>query len=246
MLNNQPIEKVIREFDGFYQVHSIFETIQGEGPFCGTPCVFLRLAGCNLNCPLCDTDYTSSRTKMNLSQIMHLVTDLQQKPGLVVVTGGEPFRQPIGPLLDSLTEHGYYVQIETNGTLPPPKLTGHNANYHRDIPSRMFDRKGVYIVCSPKTGYVHPDTVARACCFKYVVSLSDIDATDGLPKQALNHVANPRLARPPEGWDLPIYLQPADHKDDLENAKNTCAALVSCMKFGYTLQLQIHKFIGLP
>ena len=53
--NGQPIEKVQRTFDGTLEVHSIFKTIQGEGPFCGTPAVFIRLAGCNLQCPWCDT-----------------------------------------------------------------------------------------------------------------------------------------------------------------------------------------------
>ena len=39
------------------QVHEIFHTIQGEGPFSGRPAVFIRLSGCNLRCWFCDTEW---------------------------------------------------------------------------------------------------------------------------------------------------------------------------------------------
>ena len=51
--NTQEPEKIDR--DRHLDVHSIFHTIQGEGPYCGHPAVFIRLAGCNLQCPGCDT-----------------------------------------------------------------------------------------------------------------------------------------------------------------------------------------------
>ena len=60
-MNQQAPEKQQLRGDGLLAVHSIFYTIQGEGPFAGETAVFVRLAGCNLQCPLCDTDYTSDR-----------------------------------------------------------------------------------------------------------------------------------------------------------------------------------------
>ena len=65
-----------------------------------------------------------------------------------------------------------------------------------------------------------------------------------LPTFALGHTANPRLARPPTDWEDPIYLQPMDTKDPAHNMRNIQAVTQSCMKHGYRLQLQIHKYIG--
>ena len=240
MPNIQPIEKSVRNREGFLSVHSIFKTIQGEGPFCGTPCVFVRLAGCNLQCPACDTDYTSGRSSMGpyeiLSEVNELWREKKHRRGLVVITGGEPFRQDIVELLRILVSNDYYVQIESNGTLPPPQL----------VPFTLTtdQRRGVYLVVSPKTGKIHPESLENACALKYVVRDGDIREEDGLPLSALDHPSNPYPARPPVGWDRPIYVQPLDSKAANENAAHTLAAVRSCLEHGYILQLQVHKYIG--
>jgi 7-carboxy-7-deazaguanine synthase len=235
-VNKQPIEKRQLFPDGELAVHSIFLTIQGEGPFCGVPCVFVRLAGCNLQCPACDTDYTSTRKQMGPYEILGEINELWRKEryreGLVVITGGEPFRQNIGPLCELLLSNRYYVQIETNGTLAPLPLR------YRFDPAM---RQGVYVVCSPKTGKIHEGIYAVACALKYVVRHGQVD-TDGLPLHALDHPAYP--ARPPEGWSRPIYVQPLDSQNVLDNDLHTAEAVASCIKHGYTLQLQIHKLVG--
>lgn len=233
-MNLQPIEKRTRSADGLLSLHSIFHTIQGEGPFCGTPAVFIRLAGCNLQCPMCDTEYTQGRRQFHPRNILKEVRKYADS-GLVVISGGEPFRQDLTSLLYVLTGAGFYVQIETNGTLAPMK---HSYRTMTDI------RKGVYVVCSPKAGKVHPDISAVACCFKYVISHDSVNEDDGLPMLALEHPANPYVARPPKDWARPIYVQPMDAKDKMTNHLNLQAAVNSCMKFGYILQLQIHKIIG--
>lgn len=235
--NSQPIEKRVSREDLRLDVHSIFFTIQGEGPFCGTPAVFVRLAGCNLQCPFCDTEYTKGRRLMSRLQIIDAIADTKLRPGgLVVITGGEPFRQDLGDLLNGLINCGFYVQVETNGTLPPSK-------FGRGYSIITDKRSGVYIVCSPKSGKVNPQIWDEACCAKYVMSSEDTHA-DGLPIYALGHPANPYLARPPVGWDRPIYLQPMDAQDVEANLANIQAVRDSCMEHGFILQLQIHKLIG--
>ena len=234
-MNLQPIEKRTKSADGLLSLHSIFHTIQGEGPFCGTPSVFVRLAGCNLQCPACDTDYTQGRRAASVQEILDKVQEYQSS-GLVVITGGEPFRQDITRLLNVLTDAGFYVQIETNGTLEPVEYPY----------STMPDiRTGVYVVCSPKAGKVHPRINDVACCFKYVIAHDSIHEDDGLPLRALEHRASPYVARPLKNWARPIYLQPMDSKDEELNRLNLQAAIDSCMKFGYILQLQIHKIISM-
>src|SRR6202012_6048960 len=62
--------------DGTVDVHSIFKTIQGEGPYCGERALFIRLYGCNLRCPGCDTEYTATRNSMTPAEIVNHVSAL--------------------------------------------------------------------------------------------------------------------------------------------------------------------------
>lgn len=235
MINQQPIEKRHHRADGVLEVHSIFHTIQGEGPFCGFPCVFVRLAGCNLQCPGCDTDYTSTRTAMTPDAIVTTVQEFR-KGGLVVITGGEPFRQNIRELCWKLHEAGYFVQIESNGTLEPIEGIPYNCD--------PAQRRGVYLVVSPKTGKIHPRAYRYACALKYVVAHHDMNWLDGLPMSALDHPSNPHPARPTDGWNRPVYVQPMDSQDPEINKLNNRTAVEACLKFGHILQVQIHKVVG--
>lgn len=238
-MNKQPAEKATISLDGTLQLHSIFQTIQGEGPFAGHPAVFIRLAGCNLQCPQCDTDYTSDRVVVTLHQVIEAVARHSFK-GLVVITGGEPFRQNITPLCRLLIDEGYFVQIETNGTLSPSYTI-------LDICS--FDtskKKGVYIVCSPKTGRVNAMLQGVICAYKYVLTDGYIDRKDGLPTQVLDHPTRLfGVARPHVGYDGPVYVQPADLQNAIDNQWNLKATIRSCIDHGYILQLQLHKLIGM-
>ena len=233
-MNIQPIEKYERSADGTLDVHSIFYTIQGEGPFCGQPAIFIRLAGCNLQCPGCDTDYTDGRHRMGHNAILQEVAEQCKdeypsapKP-LIVVTGGEPFRQDIAAMCNALISEGHMVQIETNGTLPPSR------NLHENVA----------IVVSPKTGKINENIVARITALKYVVQSNAVLPRDGLPTRALLHPCSPSVAKPPADYKGPIYIQPMDEGNLSKNKRNLAEAMDSCMKNGYTLQVQMHKVIG--
>lgn len=173
----------------------------------------------------CDTDYTTNRQIIGIDTLMDKVQSLMQS-GLVVITGGEPLRQPIGPLITLLRKAGYKVQIETNGTLFRPEL-----------PYLTF-----HIVCSPKTAKISEQLEPYIHTFKYVASADDINTEDGLPNHALGMscgVARPTLSQ------ANIYLQPLDEQDPEKNKRNTQAVVDSCMKHGYRLCLQLHKIVGL-
>jgi len=169
-----------------------------------------------------------------LAEVNELWREKRHRRGLVVITGGEPFRQDIKELITTLLSSDYYVQIESNGTLEPADLA-FNHNTHQ--------RQGAYLVISPKTGKLAAEALAAACALKYVVKHDDIHE-DGLPLSALDHPSNPYPARPPKGWDRPIYVQPLDSKNTAENHRHTAAAVASCLEHGYILQLQVHKYIG--
>lgn len=106
------------------QIHGqpeIFHSIQGEGVSQGTPCVFLRLAGCNLACSWCDTAYSWNGTVpgMRLAPEKAAELVLHYPCRRLVLTGGEPLIQQkaLPVLLRLLPDHA--VEMETNGTIMP-------------------------------------------------------------------------------------------------------------------------------
>lgn len=108
------------------RINEIFYSLQGEGAFTGTPAVFVRLSGCNRKCAFCDTDFSSFQ-EMTTSQILEAMASERLGAGApadgpmhAVITGGEPALQIDEAFIEALHRHGYYVQIETNGSLPVP------------------------------------------------------------------------------------------------------------------------------
>lgn len=215
---------------GILHLHSFFPTLQGEGPFCGERALFFRLAGCNLRCPGCDTDYTSTVVEVAPTFMRAKAEELGWRHGdLVVITGGEPLRQNIVPAVNELLDHGYRVQIESNGVLCPDGLP--------------WDDEAFSLVCSPKTTRIHETILENARAFKYIIQAGQVDQEDGLPLRALLHKASPRVARPRPG--ALVYVQPMDEDDTAANALNLDAAIRSAMGHGHLLQIQVHKICNL-
>jgi len=99
------------------QLAEIFYSVQGEGEHTGKPAVFVRLAGCNLSCDFCDTDY-SLKFFSTVNDIVAKVRELGADCPMVVLTGGEPLAQRESlELIDALRRDGRRVHIESNGTI---------------------------------------------------------------------------------------------------------------------------------
>jgi len=101
-------------------IKEIFNSIQGEGSLFGTPSLFIRLSGCNLSCPWCDTDHSSGH-EVPEKELISLVGQTEMPH--VVITGGEPTLQDINPVVYAAIAAGKTVQIETNGTTRYPLPT---------------------------------------------------------------------------------------------------------------------------
>lgn len=100
------------------KVNEIFHSLQGEGRFTGTPAVFVRLSGCNLNCWFCDTEFHSFK-EMTEDEI---IAEILRYPSRnVVITGGEPTLQLTASLTTKLHAEGFFIMLETNGTKPLPE-----------------------------------------------------------------------------------------------------------------------------
>lgn len=200
-------------------INEIFSSIQGEGLDVGKPAVFVRLGVCNLQCPWCDTDFRKGAAWWEEYDIAETVAKLLSPNKLVVLTGGEPFAQPLADLLKRLQNMHLQVGIETNGTLWQPGI----------------DYDTVAITCSPKPGYdVHPEVATRVACWKFVWG-----AGDPLPTQLLSGDCGVQ-------WDCygAIYIQPRDDGEEDRNARNLSAAIRLCQLNGWRLSVQLHKLIG--
>ncbi|MDD4136785.1 MAG: radical SAM protein [Methanoregula sp.] len=100
------------------RIAEIFRSLQGEGKNQGRACLFIRLAGCNLDCTWCDTKYAQDGgMEMSLDAVLEQVWRVN--PPYVCITGGEPLVQAdaLEPLLASLHKRGTEIDIETNGTI---------------------------------------------------------------------------------------------------------------------------------
>ena len=234
MINEQKAVPLRTGANRELRVQSVFSTIQGEGPYGGMPAIFVRLYGCNLQCPACDTDYTSNNEPMTPNELVSDIHEFGNVP-LVVITGGEPFRQKeqLRPFVDRM-RRSHIVQIETNGT------------YYDQSIANMAN---VDIVISPKTAFVHVSWKLKGTLdnvtWKYVLDHKHVDHTDGLPSDVLRTGIRP--ARPP-AWmpNHKVFLQPIDMQDEEYNKMSQDCAVKSAMMFGYRFNLQVHKLINFP
>ena len=220
MFGNNRIMGLVKNDGDYLEVVDVFATFQGEGPFVGCPAVFLRLGGCNLACKFCDTEF-DNMTKINIENVIAKIKSLSEegKRRLVVITGGEPMRQPIEKLCESLIALNFSVQIETNGTI-----------YRRLHPD-------VSVVCSPKNtgrGYnkIRKDLLGYIDAFKFIISKNN---------NWYNNV--PDLDQ--DNYNIPVYLQPMDEYDELKNKTNLELVKTLASKYGYKISLQTHKIMGI-
>lgn len=96
-----------------------FHSVQGEGLWTGTSAFFIRLAGCDVGCPWCDTKIswsTRSHAQVAITDLVHQAQLAQ--PFMVVITGGEPLMHDLSPLTQTLKQAGLRLHLETSGAHP--------------------------------------------------------------------------------------------------------------------------------
>lgn len=243
MFGNNRIEKADHSDGSSLDVIDIWYTIQGEGPWAGLPAVFVRLAGCNLACTFCDTDFETNRKRMTVEAIVAKALSLFPTwCGMrVVLTGGEPFRQNICPLILALNKaggDGCRVQIETAGTL----------TLNPQAMSLLFGGSRTnLIVVSPKTAKIDPLIEKYAYCYKYIVRAGD--QNHFTPQQSTQGLAVVKPLFCPKTTplgpiDSVIYVQPMDEQDEVKNRANAEHTARLAMKHNLRISIQMHKICG--
>ena len=218
-----------------YYVNDLYATIQGEGVMTGVPMVLLRLHGCPVGCPFCDTKETwevdPTQRALTLDEALGTNEKYAAASGIgianriesefedylwVLLTGGEPARYDLEPLVTQLHRHGYKVALETSGT-----MIGH------------FGANVDHVCVSPKINmpgglHVLPSVLASADEIKMVVgSQKHIDQLDTL------------LERVVLKSGATICLQPMSQS---EKATELCIRTVQ--ERGWRLSLQTHKYMN--
>jgi 7-carboxy-7-deazaguanine synthase len=147
----------------------LYVSVQGESSFAGLPCIFVRLAGCNLRCSWCDSEYTfHGGEKFTLDQVEEKIAALTPVK-LVAFTGGEPMLQEreLLPMMDRLLEKGYTLMIETSGERPLAKVpkavhkimdvkcpaSGESGRFHLENLDALTSRDEVKFVISDRNDY---------------------------------------------------------------------------------------------
>jgi 7-carboxy-7-deazaguanine synthase len=216
-------------------VNEIFETVQGEGFWTGTPATFLRLQGCAVGCPWCDTKFTWELDRRMEIEPAAVLTKNQSgaetwalmaeaeiaaalaltRPDLVVITGGEPALYDLLELTELIGETAKRPQLETSGT---------------ELPRVSAD---TWVTVSPKIGMpggkpICADAIHRANEIKMVVGKQE-DA------ERLCELLTQFEVRA----GVPIFVQPLSRS---EKATRLCVKVATDM--GWRVSLQTHALAG--
>ncbi len=220
-----------------YPINEIFATLQGEASFTGMPSVFIRLQGCNVGCPWCDTKHTwdltpeaqielkqltaktddkNSWAQASIELIIEFIQNNYPQIKHIVITGGEPAMYDLAPLCLALEELGKDIQIETSGTevFKISPMTWVSLSPKIDMPG------GKTVV---------EDCVARANEIKMPIGkIVDIEKLQQF------------LIKYNVASNVPIWLQPLS-----QNPSATKLCIEQALLNNWRLSLQTHKFINI-
>lgn len=222
---------------GTLKLSEIFYSLQGEGIDVGKPAVFIRTALCNLSCVWCDTkytwdwnnyDYDREVSEMSVTEIQEQVSGFDTKH--CIITGGEPLIQQtkLIPLLSSLKGNGYFVEVETNGTILPSNMI-----------EKFVDRWNV----SPKlrnSSNLKQNREVQTCLeyfaknskayIKFVIS-SRSDITEVMTLIGKYLLKRQRIILMPEGNSAAEIIEKSKWLAEI------------CLKNGYRLSIRLHTLI---
>jgi 7-carboxy-7-deazaguanine synthase len=219
------------------KINEIFETIQGEGVFTGVPSVFIRLQGCPVGCPWCDTKHTwevnlednvsmsqllakqedsANWTQLETTEITNLLKAQNYSAKHIVITGGEPCMYDLQDLTEFLNSEGYSTQIETSGTY------------------EINCSDATWVTVSPKInmpgGYdIKAQAMQRANEIKHPIAM----------QKHIEELLQLMSDFPPSD-DVQIALQPIS-----QIPRATELAIKTCIQRNWRLSLQTHKYLGI-
>jgi 7-carboxy-7-deazaguanine synthase len=102
-----------------YPIVETFHSVQGEGYYTGVSAFFIRLGGCDVACPWCDTKESWNAKRHPQYTVTNLVEQVKKAhPAMTVITGGEPLLHNLTPLTTAIKQQNFPVHLETSGSHP--------------------------------------------------------------------------------------------------------------------------------
>lgn len=208
-----------------------FVSVNGEGSRSGQLAVFIRFAGCNLDCIYCDTKWANDKDvlyiKMSKEEIYKYIKDVGVKN--VTITGGEPLLQEdIYDLLEYLSlDKDLFVEVETNGSvdiLPFKEI--------KNTPSFTMDYKLPYSQMEEKMYFRNLEILDKNDLVKFVVgSQEDLSRAKEL-------IYKYDLIKKTKVYISTVFsvIEPVEIVEWMINNKLN----------GINLQIQLHKIIWSP
>lgn len=179
-------------------VTSMFQTLQGEGPYRGHPAFFIRLAKCNLNCVFCDTffddgdwltfDQIEEKMEKTIDNFYSSIkskrpewtrhSENKKKNMVLVITGGEPLLQKnLGPFLERMNKIFKHTQIESNGIIHQPSIPLETTLV---ISPKCLEEQARPV----KYIHAHGANLERAHCLKFVMEANPESPYSSIPDWA--------------------------------------------------------------
>ena len=201
-----------------YNIVEIFHSIQGEGLYTGTPAVFVRLFGCNLDCPWCDEPLHTNKSKIVAYDEETLLEKIMSyECSHIVITGGEPSLHNLNPLIKLIQDYGCIVQVETNGF-----------NYDNI-------KEADVLTLSPKTRRgkipLQPNSIGKWDEVKLVVN-----------KDTPIEIIETLVDNYGKISDR-VYLQPENNEDSI-NKDNLTYVIDVAKQLDVPVSVQLHKLLG--
>ena len=214
-------------------INEIYESIQGEATFAGTPSVVIRLQGCSVGCEWCDAKHTwdidflrsvpirmmtGKTQKLHTFSFMTIEEIIQAVSGFkaqhVVITGGDPCKHNIYVLTEAILCAGLSCQVETSGSYP------------------IKVHEGTFVTVSPKL-----DTPSGEDCLDESLDIADeikypVETQSDIDK-LLERII-PKLDE-----DAIIWLQPLNQS---KSATSLC--IRAATEHDLLVSIQTHKLIG--
>ena len=246
------MDRIIQEHEaetelrkGSYRVKAVWKTLQGEGLFAGRPAVFARFVGCNLwsgyeatrerdmqrtgaSCPgWCDTDFTKEGSaRYSAAQLAQTMSEVGESIKFCVLTGGEPLLHIDAELIHALHTEGFFIAIETNGTISLASSCW-NESEQKLVPPD-------WIVCSPK---LPQDRLE----LEYFDELKLV-VPDYLPNAFTNFVKKQRMNEV-QRQQLPLLWLQAEDGNNLQ--QNQALAITLALNSpAWRVSVQTHKILN--